>query len=86
MKNETCYPTDTLARSITAATHANLIVDTVLSVFDRIAAARRERAAERARAKERVRTAKLIADLPYDIRADIGWPGRYEEDEGRPNR
>lgn len=80
MKTETCYPADTISRSITTATHANLIADTILSLFDRIAAARRARAVERGKARERMRTARIVAELPREIRADIGWQARYDDE------
>lgn len=33
--------------------------------------------ASRTERRERIRTMKILADLPRDLRADIGWPSRY---------
>lgn len=41
----------------------------------------RRRAEERARRRRRLRTAAIIAALPRQIRADIGWPGRHPDDD-----
>lgn len=33
--------------------------------------------ARRAHERERIRTIRILSDLPRDLRADIGWPARY---------
>lgn len=29
-------------------------------------------------ARERARTEKLVSELPFEVRKDIGWPGRFQ--------
>jgi len=72
--------TDAIASSLATATHAGILASSISDLVDRIATARQARAAERARLRERARTARIVAELPYDIRADIGWPARYDEE------
>ncbi len=67
-----------IGRSLITATHAGILADSVYVLIGRIAAARRARANERARIRERLRTARIMADLPDDIRSDVGWPARYD--------
>lgn len=79
MKTQAFYPGDAIGRSLIMATHAGVLAGSLSDFIGRIAAARRARAERRARIRERVRTARIMAELPYDIRADVGWPARYEE-------
>lgn len=79
MKTQTPGFGDVIGSSLITATHAGFLASAVSDLIERIAAVRRAQAVERAKARERVRTARIIAELPYDIRADIGWPARYDE-------
>ena len=79
MKTQASDFTDVIGRSLMTATYAGFLASSISDLVDRIAAARRARARSGPRIRERVRTARIMAELPYDIRADVGWPGRYDE-------
>ncbi len=79
MNTQTSNMENAIGRSLITATYAGLLADTLLALVDRLAAAWRARANERAKIRERVRTARIVAALPADLRHDIGWPARYDE-------
>lgn len=79
MTTRTSDAADAIGRSLITATYAAALADMLSGLLDRIAEARRARASALARRRERRETDRIIASLPRELRADIGWRMRDDE-------
>lgn len=61
------------------------LIDLTAGYLSALSAELRRRRRQRELRRRRLRTAAIVADLPRQIQADIGWPWRYVE-ESRDTR
>ncbi|HET7413553.1 MAG TPA: hypothetical protein VFJ18_12925 [Pararhizobium sp.] len=78
MKTAALCVVETIDPSLPGAGNRSDFSRLVHEWLEQRAKARRARKARRQRIRERVQTQKIMADLPFDIRADVGWPDRYD--------